>query len=162
MRSSKDPIQFADLQFAVIDEQHRFGVDQRAELRSKGTNPHLLVMTATPIPRSLALTLYGDLDLSIMDEMPAGRIPINTFVLRPQERERAFALLRGQITDGKQAFIIYPLIEESEKIEARAAVDDYETLSKEVFPNLKTRLVAWKDASCRKRRDHAQIPRQRI
>jgi ATP-dependent DNA helicase RecG len=134
-------VQFADLQFAVIDEQHRFGVDQRAELRSKGTSPHLLVMTATPIPRSLALTLYGDLDLSIMDEMPAGRIPINTFVLRPQERERAFVLLRGQIKDGKQAFIIYPLIEESEKIEARAAVDDYETLSKEVFPTLKLGLL---------------------
>ncbi|MBK9924478.1 MAG: ATP-dependent DNA helicase RecG [Anaerolineales bacterium] len=134
-------VQFTDLQFAVIDEQHRFGVEQRAELRSKGTNPHLLVMTATPIPRSLALTLYGDLDLSIMDEMPAGRIPINTFVLRPQERERAFTLLRGQIADGKQAFIIYPLIEESEKIEARAAVDDYETLSKEVFPNLKLGLL---------------------
>ncbi|MCC7187329.1 MAG: ATP-dependent DNA helicase RecG [Anaerolineales bacterium] len=134
-------VQFADLQFVVIDEQHRFGVEQRAELRSKGTNPHLLVMTATPIPRSLALTLYGDLDISVMDEMPAGRIPINTFVLRPQERERAFTLLRGQIKDGKQAFIIYPLIEESEKIEARAAVDDYETLSKEVFPDLKLGLL---------------------
>jgi ATP-dependent DNA helicase RecG len=135
------PVQFKNLQFAVIDEQHRFGVEQRAELRSKGTNPHLLVMTATPIPRSLALTLYGDLDLSIMDEMPAGRQPINTFVLRPQERERAFTLLRGQIKDGKQAFIIYPLIEESEKIDARAAVDDYETLSKEVFPNRKLGLL---------------------
>jgi len=134
-------VQFADLQFVVIDEQHRFGVEQRAELRSKGTNPHLLVMTATPIPRSLALTLYGDLDISVMDEMPAGRIPINTHVLRPQERERAFALLRGQIKDNKQAFIIYPLIEESEKIEARAAVDDYETLSKEVFPDLKLGLL---------------------
>ncbi|PWB69989.1 MAG: DNA helicase RecG [Anaerolineales bacterium] len=137
----EEPVQFADLQFAVIDEQHRFGVEQRAELRSKGTNPHLLVMTATPIPRSLALTLYGDLDLSIMDEMPAGRQPVNTFVLRPQERERAFTLLRGQVKDGKQAFIIYPLIEESEKIDARAAVDDYETLSKEVFPNLKLGLL---------------------
>ena len=135
------PVQFAELQFAVIDEQHRFGVEQRAELRSKGTNPHLLVMTATPIPRSLALTLYGDLDISIMDEMPAGRQPINTFVLRPQERERAFTLLRGQIKDGKQAFIIYPLIEESENVEARAAVDDYETLSKEVFPDLKLGLL---------------------
>jgi len=134
-------VQFADLQFVVIDEQHRFGVEQRAELRTKGTNPHLLVMTATPIPRSLALTLYGDLDLSIMDEMPAGRQPINTFVLRPQERERAFTLMRGQIKDGKQAFIIYPLIEESEKIDARAAVDDYETLSKEVFPNMKLALL---------------------
>jgi ATP-dependent DNA helicase RecG len=137
----EQPVQFADLQLAIIDEQHRFGVEQRAELRSKGTNPHLLVMTATPIPRSLALTLYGDLDLSIMDEMPAGRQPVNTYVLRPQERERAFTLLRGQIKDGKQAFIIYPLIEESEKIDARAAVDDYETLSKEIFPNLKLGLL---------------------
>ena len=137
----EEPVTFQDLQFAVIDEQHRFGVEQRAALRTKGTNPHLLVMTATPIPRSLALTLYGDLDLSIIDEMPAGRIPVNTYVLRPQERERAFTLLRGQIKDSKQAFIIYPLIEESDKIEARAAVDDYETLSKEVFPDLKLGLL---------------------
>ena len=135
------PVQFKDLEFAIIDEQHRFGVEQRSELRSKGTNPHLLVMTATPIPRSLALTLYGDLDLSIMDEMPANRKPINTFVLRPQERERAFTLMRGQIKDGKQGFIIYPLIEESEKIDARAAVEDFDTLSKEVFPNLKLGLL---------------------
>jgi len=134
-------VELADLEFVVIDEQHRFGVEQRAELRSKGTNPHLLVMTATPIPRSLALTLYGDLDLSVMDEMPAGRQPINTFVLRPQERERAFTLMRGQVKDGKQGFIIYPLIEESEKIEARAAVEDFDTLSKEVFPNLKLGLL---------------------
>ena len=137
----EEPVAFQDLQLAVIDEQHRFGVEQRAALRTKGTNPHLLVMTATPIPRSLALTLYGDLDLSIIDEMPAGRMPVNTYVLRPQERERAFTLLRGQIKDGKQAFIIYPLIEESDKIEARAAVDDYEALSKDVFPDLKLGLL---------------------
>src|SRR5512134_1468946 len=137
----EEPVAFQDLQFAVIDEQHRFGVEQRAALRTKGTNPHLLVMTATPIPRSLALTLYGDLDLSIINEMPAGRIPVNTYILRPQERERAFTLLRGQIKSGKQAFIIYPLIEESDKIEARAAVDDYEALSKEVFPDLKLGLL---------------------
>ena len=137
----EDPVIFQDLQFVVIDEQHRFGVEQRAALRTKGSNPHLLVMTATPIPRSLALTLYGDLDLSIMDEMPAGRVPVNTYVLRPQERERAFTLLRGQVKDGKQAFIIYPLVEESEKIEAKAAVDDYETLSSEVFPDLKLGLL---------------------
>jgi len=87
------------------------------------------------------LTLYGDLDLSIMDEMPAGRQPIETHVLRPQERERAYTLLRAQIKDNKQAFIIYPLIEESEKIEARAAVDDYETLSKNIFPDLKLGLL---------------------
>jgi len=135
------PVQFKDLQFIVIDEQHRFGVEQRKELRSKGTNPHLLVMTATPIPRSLALTVFGDLDISVIDEMPAGRIPINTHVLRPQERERAFTLLRGQIKEGRQAFIVYPLIDESEKIEARAAVDDFETLSREVFPDLKLGLL---------------------
>ena len=136
------PVQFKDLQFAVIDEQHRFGVEQRAELRSKGTNPHLLVMTATPIPRSLALTVYGDLDLSVMDEMPVGRQPINTHVLRPQERERAYTLIRGQIQEGRQTFIIYPLIEESEKMEdLRAAVDDYEVLSKEIFPDLKLGLL---------------------
>ncbi len=136
------PVQFKDLQFAVIDEQHRFGVEQRAELRSKGTNPHLLVMTATPIPRSLALTVYGDLDLSVMDEMPVGRQPINTHVLRSQERERAYTLIRGQIKEGRQTFIIYPLIEESEKMEdLRAAVDDYEVLSKEIFPDLKLGLL---------------------
>jgi ATP-dependent DNA helicase RecG len=137
----EEPVQFKDLQFIVIDEQHRFGVEQRKELRSKGTNPHLLVMTATPIPRSLALTVFGDLDISVIDEMPVGRIPINTYVLRPQERERAFTLIRGQIKDGRQAFIVYPLIDESEKIEARAAVDDFETLSKEVFPDLKLGLL---------------------
>jgi ATP-dependent DNA helicase RecG len=136
------PVHFKDLQFAVIDEQHRFGVEQRAELRSKGTSPHLLVMTATPIPRSLYLTIYGDLDLSVMDEMPVGRQPINTFVLRPQERERAYTLIRGQIREGRQVFIIYPLIEESEKMEdLRAAVDDYEVLSKEIFPDLKLGLL---------------------
>ncbi len=137
----EDPVVFQDLQLAVIDEQHRFGVDQRAALRQKGSNPHLLVMSATPIPRSLALTLYGDLDLSVIDEMPAGRQPVDTHVLRPQERERAYSLIRSQIEDGKQAFIIYPLIEESEKIEARAAVDDYETLSKEIFLGLKLGLL---------------------
>ncbi len=134
-------ILFKDLQFIVIDEQHRFGVEQRKELRSKGTNPHLLVMTATPIPRSLALTVFGDLDLSVIDEMPVGRQPISTYVLRPQERERAFTLIRGQIKDGRQAFIVYPLIDESEKIEARAAVDDFESLSNEIFPKLKVGLL---------------------
>ncbi len=138
----EDPVTFLDLQLTVIDEQHRFGVDQRAALRGKGSNPHLLVMTATPIPRSLALTLYGDLDISIMDEMPAGREPVSTHVLRPQERERAYSLIRGQIENGHQAFVVYPLIEESEKMEnLRAAVDDHERLSKEVFQNLKLGLL---------------------
>jgi ATP-dependent DNA helicase RecG len=132
---------FKDLQFVVIDEQHRFGVEQRAELRSKGTNPHLLVMTATPIPRSLALTVFGDLDISVIDVMPEGRQPVTTYVLRPQERERAYSLMRAQIKNGNQAFIVYPLIDESEKIDARAAVDDFETLSKQVFPDLRLGLL---------------------
>ncbi len=138
----EEPVQFKDLQLVVIDEQHRFGVDQRAILRSKGTNPHLLVMTATPIPRSLALTLYGDLDLSIMDEMPAGRQPVATYVLTPQERERAYSLIRSQTKGGSQAFIVYPLIEESEKLDTlKAAVDDHERLSKEIFPDLQLGLL---------------------
>ncbi len=138
----EDPVKFADLQLVVIDEQHRFGVEQRAAIRNKGTTPHLLVMTATPIPRSLALTLYGDLDLSIMDEMPAGRQPIETYVLRPQERERAYSLLRSQVKDGRQAFIIYPLIEESEKLDTlKAATEEHEKLSKEVFPELRLGLL---------------------
>ena len=137
----EEPVQFADLQFVVIDEQHRFGVEQRAELRSKGTNPHLLVMTATPIPRSLALTLYGDLDLSVMDEMPAGRQPIETYVLRPQELERAFSLIRSQIKDGRQAFIIYPLVEETENSTTLAAVEEHSRLQKEIFPNYRLGLL---------------------
>ena len=134
-------VQFSDLQFVVIDEQHRFGVEQRAELRSKGTNPHLLVMTATPIPRSLALTVFGDLDISVMDVMPVGRQPIATYVLRPQERERAYTMIRAQVKNGNQAFIVYPLIDESEKINVRAAVDDFETLSNQVFHDLKLGLL---------------------
>jgi len=137
----EDPVTFADLQYVVVDEQHRFGVEQRAALRSKGTNPHLLVMTATPIPRSLALTLYGDLDLSIMDELPPGRQTIPTHVMMPQERERAYALVRSQIAGGHQAFIIYPLVEESEKSELLAATQEHELLQKEVFPDLKLGLL---------------------
>ncbi len=138
----EEPVTFKDLQMVVIDEQHRFGVEQRAALRNKGTNPHLLVMTATPIPRSLALTLYGDLDLSLMDEMPVGRQPVSTYVLMPQERERAYSLIRSQIEAGRQAFIVYPLIEESEKMETlKAAVDDHERLSQEIFPDLKLGLL---------------------
>ena len=106
------PVQFQRLRLAVVDEQHRFGVAQRSALRAKGENPHLLVMTATPIPRSLALTVYGDLDLSVMDEMPAGRQPVDTHVLRPVERERAYNLIRNQVEQGHQAFIIYPLVEQ--------------------------------------------------
>ncbi len=137
----EDPVAFAELQLAVIDEQHRFGVEQRAALRSKGTNPHLLVMTATPIPRSLALTVYGDLDLSVMDEMPPGRQEIETHILTLRERERAYSLIRSQVAAGYQAFVIYPLIEESEKSDLLAATAEQTQLQEEIFPNLKVGLL---------------------
>jgi ATP-dependent DNA helicase RecG len=137
----EEPVSFKDLQLAIIDEQHRFGVEQRAALRSKGDNPHLLVMTATPIPRSLALTVYGDLDLTVMDEMPPGRKPVGTYVLLPLERERAFNLIRSQVELGRQAFVIYPLIEESENSEAKAAVEEFSFLQETVFPHFKVGLL---------------------
>ena len=130
----EDPVAFLDLQLAIVDEQHRFGVEQRATLRLKGENPHLLVMTATPIPRSLALTVYGDLDLTVMDEMPAGRQAVATFVLTPRERERAYRLIDNQLQAGRQAFIIYPLVEESDKSDALAAVEEHARLQGEIFP----------------------------
>jgi len=129
-------VAFKDLGLAIVDEQHRFGVIQRAALRSKGSAPHVLVMSATPIPRSLALTVYGDLDISVIDELPPGRRPIQTRWLLPRERERAYGFLRTQIEKGRQAFILYPLVEESEKIEARSAVEEYERLQKTIFPDL--------------------------
>jgi ATP-dependent DNA helicase RecG len=137
----EDPVSFNDLQLAVIDEQHRFGVEQRAILRSKGDNPHLLVMTATPIPRSLALTIYGDLDISLMDELPPGRQEISTFVLFARERERAYSLIRSQIENGHQAFIVYPLVEESENSDLKAATEEYERLQNNVFPKFKLGLL---------------------
>jgi ATP-dependent DNA helicase RecG len=134
-------VQFSKLGLAVVDEQHRFGVEQRSALRQKGANPHILVMTATPIPRTLALTLYGDLDLSVIDELPPGRQPIKTRWLRPEQRDSAYAFIRKQIGEGRQAFIICPLVEESEAIQARAAVAEYEQLANEVFPDLKLGLL---------------------
>jgi len=137
------PVEFANLGVVVIDEQHRFGVAQRAALRGKGgsANPHLLVMTATPIPRSLALTIYGDLDLSILDEMPPGRQPIKTHILHANERERGYAFIRNQIQQGRQAFIIFPLVEESEKVDAKAAVEEHARLQKEIFREFKLGLL---------------------
>ena len=144
----EEPVKFADLQLTIIDEQHRFGVDQRAALRAKGENPHLMVMTATPIPRSLALTVYGDLDLLVMDEMPPGRQIIDTHILLPRERERAYALIRSQVSEGHQAFIIYPLIENTEfdgDIDAQeasqAAVDEHRRLQNEIFPEYQLGLL---------------------
>jgi len=137
----QDVVSFHNLALAVIDEQHRFGVRQRAALRQKGYYPHVLVMSATPIPRSLALTIYGDLDLSVIDELPPGRQPIKTRWLRPWERERAYAFLRRQVEEGRQAFIICPLVEESETLDAKAAVEEYRRLQEEVFPDLRLGLL---------------------
>jgi ATP-dependent DNA helicase RecG len=134
-------VEFDKLALAIVDEQHRFGVAQRAELRQKGFNPHMLVMTATPIPRSLALTLYGDLDLSIIDEMPPGRQPVETHVLEPTARERAYGFVHNQVKAGHQAFIICPLVEESEKIEAKAAIAEHRRLQQQVFPKLRLGLL---------------------
>ncbi len=139
----QEGVSFRNLGLVVVDEQHRFGVLQRTALRQKGgaLSPHTLVMTATPIPRTLALTLYGDLDNTILDEMPPGRQPIETHWFTPTERERAYAFVRYQVEQGRQAFIICPLVEESDKIEAKAAVEEYERLQREVFPTLKLGLL---------------------
>jgi ATP-dependent DNA helicase RecG len=134
-------VEFQRLGLVVVDEQHRFGVMQRAELRQKGTSPHMLVMSATPIPRTLALTLYGDLDISLIDELPPGRKEIKTRWLSPQRRGNGYEFVRKQIALGRQAFIICPLIEESENIEARAATAEYERLSQEIFPDLRLGLL---------------------
>ncbi len=132
----QEGVEFKDLGLAVVDEQHRFGVAQRAALRQKGYNPHVLVMSATPIPRTLALTMYGDLDLSVINELPPHRQKINTRWLKSEERSKAYAFLRDQVVKGHQAFVICPLIEESEKIEAKAALTEYNRLHAQVFPDL--------------------------
>ncbi|MFC2029514.1 ATP-dependent DNA helicase RecG [Chloroflexota bacterium] len=134
-------VTFKDLGLAIIDEQHRFGVAQRAVLRGKGAAPHTLVMSATPIPRSLCLTIYGDLDISVIDELPPGRQPIDTRWLLPRERERAYAFVRSQVDKGHQAFILFPLIEDSERVEARSAVEGYEKLKETVLPDLRLGLL---------------------
>jgi ATP-dependent DNA helicase RecG len=134
-------VEFQQLGLVVVDEQHRFGVEQRSALRQKGTNPHMLVMTATPIPRTLALTLYGDLDLSIIDQLPPGRQTIKTKWIKPEQRTSAYSFLRQQVKNGRQAFIICPLVEESESVQAKAAVAEYELLSQEVYPDLRLGLL---------------------
>lgn len=130
----EDEVQFKNLGFVVIDEQHRFGVEQRAKLWRKNTiPPHILVMTATPIPRTLAMTLYGDLDLSVIDELPKGRKPIKTAHYYEKDRLRLFAFLKSEIQKGRQVFVVYPLIKESEKMDLQNLMDGYDGMSHE-FP----------------------------
>jgi ATP-dependent DNA helicase RecG len=133
-------VKFGKLGLVVIDEQHRFGVEQRVKLRQKGRNIDLLVMTATPIPRTLALTLYGDLDRSVIDEMPPGRTKIITRYVQDKERAKLYEFVRGQIAAGHQAYVVCPLVEESEKIDLKAAEAEVEVLKK-IFPEHKVGLI---------------------
>jgi ATP-dependent DNA helicase RecG len=136
----EDPIKFKRLGLVIVDEQHRFGVLQRKRLIDKGASPHVLVMTATPIPRTLALTLYGDLDLSVIDEMPPGRTPIETRWTSADQLRGVWEFLRREIERGRQAYVLYPVIEES-KQELKAATEEYERLAKQVFPKLQVGLL---------------------
>ncbi len=147
----QEGVEMPRLALAVMDEQHRFGVMQRSALRQKSEeNPHTLVMSATPIPRTLTLTLYGDLDISVIDELPPGRQEIQTRYVDPERREAAYGFIRREVNDGRQAFIVCPLVEESEVIEAKAATDEHEGLSTEVFPDLKLGLLHGRMSSAEK------------
>ncbi len=137
----QERVSFKNLALAVIDEQHRFGVMQRAELRSRGFNPDVLVMTATPIPRSLAMTIYGDLDVSVIDELPPGRTPIETKVLGEDQRLEVKRLLMREVKAGRQVYVVYPLVEESEKMDLRDATKRFEYLRDTVFPKFSVGLV---------------------
>jgi len=128
-------VEFHKLGLAVVDEQHRFGVLQRAALAEKGLRPDVLVMTATPIPRSLALTLYGDLDLSVIDELPPGRTPVDTVVREEEDRSRVYGRLRQEIAKGRQAYFVVPLVEETAKSDLKAATVFAEQLGREVIPD---------------------------
>lgn len=133
-------VQFKKLGLVIVDEQHRFGVDQRGLLRSKGKNPHFLLMTATPIPRTLAMTVYGDLEVSLIDELPPGRAPIQTRVAYQSKRVQAFDFMSEQIKKGRQAYIVYPLVEESEKMDLKNAVEEFERLQG-LYPDIRFGLL---------------------
>lgn len=137
----QENIQFANLGAIVIDEQHRFGVKQRTSLKNKAQNPQMLTMTATPIPRTLALTVHGDLDLTIIDELPKGRKPIKTSLIRQSGHKEAFKLIQNEVEQGRQAYVVYPLIDESETLSAKAATIEAEYLQTEVFPQFKVGLL---------------------
>ena len=137
----QDAVEFEKLGLAVVDEQHRFGVMQRGELRARGFNPDILVMTATPIPRSLAMTVYGDLDVSVIDELPPGRTPVKTVVVGEDKRDGVYKGIEREINLGRQVYIVYPLIEESEKMDLKAATKMHEELRDKIFPNFKVGLL---------------------
>jgi len=138
----QDTVSFARLGLVVVDEQHRFGVRQRMALvEREGLRPDVLVMSATPIPRSLAMTLYGDLDLSVLDELPPGRKPVTTVLRAPDSREAVYALVDEQLAEGRQAYVVYPLVSESEKVDLLAATEEFERLRQDVFPERRLGLL---------------------
>jgi len=137
----QEGVRFKNLGFAIIDEQHRFGVMQRGILKKKGYSPDILIMTATPIPRTLSMTVYGDLELSVIDEMPPGRRPIKTLLFYESRIKEAYTLIDKEIKGGRQAYIVYPLIEESEKLDLKAATEMMEHFKKDIFPHLKIGLL---------------------
>jgi ATP-dependent DNA helicase RecG len=137
----QEAVEFNHLGLAIIDEQHKFGVVQRGLLKKKGENPDVLVMTATPIPRTLAMTIYGDLDVSVIDEMPPGRMPVETKVFPEPARERVYRIVEEEVRKGRQAFIVYPLVEESEKLDLKDATRMAEHLQKDVFPDFQISLL---------------------
>ena len=132
----QEEVKFKNLGLVVIDEQHRFGVVQRSTLRKKGQNPEILTMTATPIPRTLALTLWGDLDLSIIKSMPPGRKPVITKVAGAENRVKAYAFINKKISEGRQAFVICPLVDPSDNTVRKSVKEEYERLSKTFFRNV--------------------------
>ena len=137
----QESVEFKNLGFVIIDEQHKFGVMQRAKLKDKGLNPDVLVMTATPIPRTLSLTYYGDLDVSIIDELPKNRIPIKTFLRKEEDKENIWGFVKEKINEGQQAFIIYPIIDESEKLDLKSAEENYVILKDKIFKEYKVGMV---------------------
>ncbi|MBF2034885.1 MAG: ATP-dependent DNA helicase RecG [Leptolyngbyaceae cyanobacterium T60_A2020_046] len=146
----EDPVQFQRLGLVAIDEQHRFGVHQRARLQRKGDNPHVLTLTATPIPRTLALTLHGDLDVSQIDELPPGRKAIQTTLLTSRDRTHAYDLIRREIVQGRQVYIVLPLVEESEKLDLKSAIDEHQHLQDAVFPDFHVGLLHGRMTSAEK------------
>lgn len=146
----QDPVNFCNLGLVVIDEQHRFGVQQRSRLLAKGKAPHVLTMTATPIPRTLALTLHGDLDVSQIDELPPGRQPIQTTALTGKERLQAYDLIKREVAQGRQAYVIFPMIEESEKLDVKAAVAEHQKFQDKIFPDFNVGLLHGRMSSIEK------------
>lgn len=134
-------VQFRNLGLVVIDEQHRFGVEQRAALQQKGDHPDVLTMTATPIPRTLTLALHGDLDVTQIDELPPGRKPVHTVVARPGDRLQVVRLMEREIAQGRQAYVVLPLIEESEKLDLKSAIEEHQRLQEKVFPQFRVGLL---------------------